>query len=365
MADRGNLTIPINLAFMAALLAVSHLATAMAPTQQQTARAEMTTTIEPVKELNDARPVMKLTAVAMPALPDDALSERPVAEKPVSNAKAPPIPNLAVAAKPNLPAPTPMTPRQASSTPPGPPLLRLDASGPNPFNLPSIVPMEKARLAPNRPRPRDDMLAALPVGDPVVSSSTRDRLDSMTLSPVKASALPQFLKPRTSDLQTADRLMDNAAQKPSLEFLWPSDRRVHSRIYSRLTECLGVEIGVIDRDGNVYVGTGGGRVFNAALHSPFMRLVDQPVDPRERQNIKRIRAGLQITAKDGTAVRVFRRANDIRLLAALNRAFGGLPTSGRVTAEYQIEAGALYLGKLKLNGRLHDGRIRLDHDSCI
>ncbi len=62
-------------------------------------------------------------------------------------------------------------------------------------------------------------------------------------------------------------------------------------IYSRLTECLGVEIGVIDRDGNVYVGTGGGRVFNAALHSPFMRLVDQPVDPRERQNIKRIRTG--------------------------------------------------------------------------
>ena len=209
------------------------------------------------------------------------------------------------------------------------------------------------------------MLAALPVSDPVVSSLTRDRLDSMTLSPVKASTQPQFLKPRTSDLQTADRLMDNAAQKPSLEFLWPSDRRVHSRIYSRLTECLGVEIGIINRDGKVYVGTGGGRVFNAALHSPFMRLVDQPVDPRERQNIKRIRAGLQITAKDGKAVRVFRRAHDIRVLAALNRAFGGLPTSGRITAEYQIEAGALYLGKLKLNGQLHDGRIRLDHNSCI
>ena len=365
MADRGNLTIPINLAFMAALLAVSHLATEMAPTQQQTARAEMTASIEPVEDLNDARLVMKLTAVAMPALPDDVLPARPVADQPASNAKAPPIPILAVAAKPNLPAPTPMMPRQASSTPAGPPLLRLDASGHNSFNLPSIVPMEKARLAPNLPRPRDDMLAALPVGDPVVSSSTRDRLDSIKLSPVMATALPQVLKPRTSDLQMADRLMDDAAQKLSLEFLWPSDRRVHSGIYSRLTECLGVEIGVIDRDGNVYVGTGGGRVFNAALHSPFMRLVDQPVDPRERQNIKRIRTGLQITAKNGTAVRVFRRENDIRLLAALNRAFGGLPTSGWVTAEYQIEAGALYLGKLKLNGRLHDGRIRLDRDSCV
>ena len=159
--------------------------------------------------------------------------------------------------------------------------------------------------------------------------------------------------------------MDDAAQKLSLEFLWPADRRGHSRIYSRLTECLGVETGVIDGDGTVYVGTGGGRVFNAALHSPLMRLVDQPVDPRERRNIERIRSGRQFTAKDGKAVRVFRRAHDIRLLAALSRAFGGLPTGGRITAEYQIEAGALHLGKLTLNGRRHDGRVRLDQDSCI
>ena len=209
------------------------------------------------------------------------------------------------------------------------------------------------------------MPAALPVGDPVVLSSAQDQLDPVTLRPAKTSGPPQFVKPRASDLQAADRLMDDAAQKLSLEFLWPADRRGHSRIYSRLTECLGVEIGIIDSNGKVYFGTGGGRVFNAALHSPFLRLVDQPVDPRERRLIKRIRTGRQITAKHGTAVRVFRRAHDIQLLAALNRTFGGLPTSGRVTAEYQIEAGALHLGKLTLNGRRHDGRVRLDHDSCI
>ena len=374
MADRRNLSIPINLAFLAGLMAASQLTTAMAPMEPYSARVEMAAanpvaspppTVEPIHDLSDGEPVMTLTAVAMPALPDVAVLEAPVADAPVQKAPAPPMPVSAVAAKPDPSLPTPMMPRQVGLTPSRAPPLRPDLSGTAPSNPPSIVPMEKARLAPNLPRPRDDMLAALPVGDPVVSSSTRDRLDSMTLSPVMATALPQVLKPRTSDLQMADRLMDDAAQKLSLEFLWPSDRRVHSGIYSRLTECLGVEIGVIDRDGNVYVGTGGGRVFNAALHSPFMRLVDQPVDPRERQNIKRIRTGLQITAKNGTAVRVFRRENDIRLLAALNRAFGGLPTSGWVTAEYQIEAGALYLGKLKLNGRLHDGRIRLDRDSCV
>jgi hypothetical protein len=30
-----------------------------------------------------------------------------------------------------------------------------------------------------------------------------------------------------------------------------------------------------------------------------------------------------------------------------------------------MEAGVLYLGKLTMNGRRHNGRVRLDHDSCI
>ena len=424
MADRRNLSIPINLAFLAGLLAASQLTTVMAPTQPQSARAEITAarsvalpppTVEPVEDLSDGGPVMTLTAVAMPALPDVAVPEAPVADSPVQKAPAPPMPVPAVAARPDPSLPTPMMSRQVNSAPPGAPPLRPDVSGPAPSNPPPIVPMEIAKraaldpasplspesrlvamaptpmplsqtgegaplrdagsdatpipslapLAPNRQRPWDAISAEPPVGNPAVSSSAQDRLDPVTPMPATASGLPQLVKPRASDLQAAGRLMDDAAQKLSLEFLWPADRRGHSRIYSRLTECLGVETGVIYGDGTVYVGTGGGRVFNAALHSPFMRLVDQPVDPRERRNIERIRTGRQITAKDGTAVRVFRRAHDIRLLAALSRAFGGLPMGGRVTAEYQIEAGALYLGKLTLNGQRHDGRVRLDHDSCI
>ena len=373
----------------------------------------MTATVKPVDNLSDGAPVVKLTAVAMPPLPNIRLPEMPVTDGSVENATAPPITVPAVTAKPNSPPPTPMIPQPASSTPPDQPLWRPDASGPNPSDPPSIVPMEtsslalnpvltlspKSRsvamvrtlmpfsqtdewapvsdvgsdatpipsltpLAPNRQRPWDAIPAEPSVGNPAVSSSAPDRLDSVTPKPATTAGLPQLVKPLASDLQAAGRLMDNAAQKLSLEFLWPADRRGHSRIYSRLTECLGVETGVIDGDGTVYVGTGGGRVFNAALQSPFMRVVDQPVDPRERRNIERIRTARQITAHDGTAVRVFRRAQDIRLLAALNRAFGGLPTSGRVTAEYQIEADALYLGKLTLNGRRHDGRVRLDHDRC-
>ena len=408
MADRSNLSIPINLAFLAGLMAASQLTTAMAPMQPYSARAEMTAanpvaspppTVEPVDDLSDGEPVMTLTAVAMPALPDVAVPEAPVADAPVQKVPAPPMPVSAVAAKPGPSLPTPMMPRQVGSTPSRAPPLRPDLSGPAPSNPPSIVPMEivkptaldpasplspesrsvamaptpmppsqtgdRALLAPNRQRLWDAIPAEPPVGNPAVSSSAPDRLDSVTPRPATTAGLPQLVNPLASDLQAAGRLMDNAAQKLSLEFLWPADRRGHSRIYSRLTECLGVETGVIDGDGTVYVGTGGGRVFNAALHSPFMRLVDQPVDPRERRNIERIRSGRQFTAKDGTAVRVFRRAHDIRLLAALSRAFGGLPTGGRITAEYQIEAGALHLGKLTLNGRRHDGLVRLDQDSCI
>ena len=424
MVDRRNLSILINLAFLAGLLFASQLTTVMAPMQPHSAKAEMMAansvaspppTVGPVDDLSGGGPVMTLTAVAMPALPDVAVPEAPVAGAPVQKAPAPPMPVSAVAAKPDPSPPTPMMPRQVDSTPPGARPLRPDVSGPAPSNPPSIVPMEivkpvaldlasplspearsvamaptpmplsqtgdgaplrnagseatpipsLAPLAPNRQRLRDAIPAEPPVGNPAVSSSAPDRLDSVTPRPATTAGLPQLVKPLASDLQAAGRLMDGAAQKLSLEFLWPADRRGHSRIYSRLTECLGVETGVIDGDGTVYVGTGGGRVFNAALHSPFMRLVDQPVDPRERRKIERITTGRRITAKDGTAVRIFRRAHDIRLLAALSRAFGGLPTGGRVTAEYQIEGGALHLGKLTLNGRRHDGRVRLDQDSCI
>ena len=41
MADRRNLSIPINLAFLAGLMAASQLTTAMAPMQPYSARAEM------------------------------------------------------------------------------------------------------------------------------------------------------------------------------------------------------------------------------------------------------------------------------------------------------------------------------------
>ena len=409
MADRRNLSIPINLAFLAGLMAASQLTTAMAPMEPYSARVEMAAanpvaspppTVEPIHDLSDGEPVMTLTAVAMPALPDVAVLEAPVADAPVQKAPAPPMPVSAVAAKPDPSLPTPMMPRQVGSTPSRAPPLRPDLSGTAPLNPPSIVPMEivkqtamaptpmplsqtgdgaplrnagseatpipsLAPLAPNRQRSWDAIPAEPPVGNPAVSSSAPDRLDSVTPRAATTVGLPQLVKPLASDLQAAGQLMDNAAQKLSLEFLWPADRRGHSRIYSRLTECLGVETGVIDGDGTVYVGTGGGRVFNAALHSPFMRLVDQPVDPRERRNIERIKSGRQFTAKDGTAVRVFRRAHDIRLLAALSRAFGGLPTGGQITAEYQIGTGALHLGKLTLNGRRHDGRVRLDQDSCI
>ena len=249
------------------------------------------------------------------------------------------------------------TPMPLSQTGDGAPLRN---AGSDATPIPSLAPM-----APNWLQSEDVMESAQPVDDPAMSLAANGRLGQVTSVPATISGQSQFVKPQASDLQAAGRLMDDTARKLSLEFLWPADRRSHSRIYSRLTGCLGVETGIIGRDRKLYLGTGGGRVFNAALQSPFMRVVDQPVDPRERRNIERIRTARQITAHHGKAVRVFRRAQDIRLLAALNRAFGGLPTSGRVMAEYQIEADALYLGKLTLNGRRHDGRVRLDQDSCI
>jgi len=187
---------------------------------------------------------------------------------------------------------------------------------------------------------------------------------AVSARPATAATKPQDIRPGAVDLQMAERLMDSQEQALSLEFLWPADRRSHSRIYATLTQCLCVETGVIDRNRRVHLGAGGGRSFNTALHSPFMRLVDQPVDPRENRIIERLRTGQHLDAGGGMAVRVFRRAHDMRLLASLNRAFGGLPSAGRVTAEYEMEGNSLYLVKLTLDGRPYDGRVRLGRDGC-
>jgi hypothetical protein len=70
VADRRNLSIPMNLAFLAGLLAASHLATATAPTQPQSATAEITAanspsspppTVEPVDDRSDGGLVMTLS----------------------------------------------------------------------------------------------------------------------------------------------------------------------------------------------------------------------------------------------------------------------------------------------------------------
>jgi hypothetical protein len=110
VADRHNLSIPMNLAFLAGLLAASHLATATAPTQPQSATAEITAanspsspppTVEPVDDRSDGGLVMTLATVAMPALPDVVLQDTPVAGAPLQKAPAIPMPVPEMVAKPD------------------------------------------------------------------------------------------------------------------------------------------------------------------------------------------------------------------------------------------------------------------------
>ena len=387
MGDRENLSIPVNLAFLAGLLVVSHLLTVVAPVRTVDAKlpdppsADMVLPApKPALDKPGPEATMTLAAVTMPKLPTVAMPEA-TAPKPVSDLARPtadtpdPTPDIMPApdssqARLERAAPKPIKPMSPAGRPEAaaPELVPIrQAAGVVPqgntgSGVPQIPPLEP--MTAERQQTPDVMpqrrLTRLPAPGP----QGDDGPVSTTAPPATPARPAEDMRPRASDFQAANLLMDDAARRLSLEFLWPSDRRSHARIYSRLTECLGVEAGVIDGTGNLLLGAAGGRGFNGALHSPFMRLVDQPVDPRELRIIESIRDGRRLT-HDGRPVRVFRRDHDVRLLAALNRAFGGLPTDGRVTAEYRMEAGSLYLGKLTLDGRRHAGRVRLDHDSCI
>ncbi|MEK9553758.1 MAG: hypothetical protein VW446_10890 [Alphaproteobacteria bacterium] len=251
----------------------------------------------------------------------------------------------------------PLTPSQHRRTDPAPPVLAAMSAAP--AKVPAAVSQAEIPAALSTDFGADQLSETMPALQPMTAGATTDMKVNVSDSAPDAPA------PQAADWQVADRLMETAAQRLSLEFLWPADRQSHARIYAHLTSCLGVETGIIDAANRVHMGSGGGRSFNAALHSPFMRIVERPVDPRERSDIERIRDRRQVGVDGGRAVRVFRRSHDMWLLAALNRAFGGLPPNGRVTAEYELDRGGLYLGKLTLDGRPHQGRISLDRDSCV
>ncbi len=385
MGDRENLSIPVNLAFLAGLLVVSHLLTVVAPVRTVDAKlpdppsADMVLPApKPALDKPGPEATMTLAAVTMPKLPTVAMPEA-TAPKPVSDLARPtadtpglapditPAPDSSQARLEHA-APKPIKPMSPVDRPEAPALVPIrQAAGIMPqgnagSGTPQVPPLEP--MTAERQQTPDVMpqrrLTRLPAPGP----QGDDGPVSTTAPPATPARPAEDMRPRASDFQAANLLMDDAARRLSLEFLWPSDRHSHAPIYSRLTECLGVEAGVIDGTGTLYLGAAGGRGFNGALHSPFMRLVDQPVDPRELRTIESIRNGRRLT-HDGRPVRVFRRDHDIRLLAALNRAFGGLPTDGRVTAEYRMEAGLLYLAELTLDDRHHAGRVRLDHDNCI
>ncbi len=408
MADRRDISIPVNLGFLAVLVAASALVAAP-PSDQTTDLATHATPSAPptlAVPLPEPTPVappsastpLRLAAVPMPPVPDMPEAE-PAGQQPDLDAlpapkQSKPVLSKATHASPEPASPDPIIPKPiiqqqvAQLTPMAPRQEDTVRQAPiQPDPLDPLTPLQHRRTDPAPPvlvamsaNAAKPSSAVSQAETPVVPSTSVGAVqisETMPdLQPMKAAAMtsrktnvsdsvPIAPAPQAADWQAADRLMGTAAQRLSLEFLWPADRQSHARIYAHLTTCLGVETGIIDAANRVHMGSGGGRLFNATLHSPFMRIVDRPVDPREGRDIDRIRARQQFGGNGGRAVRVFRRSHDMWLLAALNRAFGGLPANGRVTAEYELDGGNLYLGKLTLDGRPHKGRISLDRDRCV
>ena len=426
MVDRRNLTIPINLGFLAVLVALSALVTDTPPAQvaeKQTPASPADTMPHPSAQPVETRPVagqpiaerpftgqaVRLSALSMPPLPELPMVAAESSTTPVkdvqrqeSPARSSPEPEVATSPVMELVAPSVQLPSESvpptlTPTQSEPPLAQFTPLVPASVDLkpaaltlsvppitpkakplalrPELTPLGKVArpaasavssvdITPLRPIARTAPFHQRVAGSTPSSAMPIEVAAAVSARPEIVAAKPEDTRPRAVDLQVAERLMDSQGQQLSLEFLWPADRRSHPRIYTNLTQCLGVENGVIDTNRKVHLGAVGGRRFNAALHSPFMRLVDQPVDPRERRIIERLRNGQHVDAGGGMAVRVFRRAHDMRLLTALNRAFGGLPSAGRVTAEYEMDGSRLYLAKLTLDGRRYDGRVRLGRDGC-
>lgn len=170
------------------------------------------------------------------------------------------------------------------------------------------------------------------------------------------------VKPDAVDFARARQLINDPNAMPSLEFLWPSNKSSHHRIYHVLTKCLGMVVGQVNDVGHVILASGQGvTALNKSLHSPLLRSLEKPVTNDEARAV----ASLNGAPDRGNLVRIFRRDMDVRLLAGLQKLTKNMDyKTGPITAEYFLTNDGLYLDKVTHNGAALPGQIRLHKGQC-
>ena len=149
---------------------------------------------------------------------------------------------------------------------------------------------------------------------------------------------------------------------PSIEIAWPRSKSQRLRLFSLLTQCYGLQAGVVAADEAAYVlNPGNGKVSPLDLDrtSGFVRVVSGAPVPNEAAAFRRLRRSVA-NPSAATPVRTFPRRFDALLLGGLQVIAGNAYANGTaIRATYKIEDKRLLVSGISIDGSRRAGAIDL------
>ncbi len=218
------------------------------------------------------------------------------------------------------------------------PLVMTKVSLPSPPPLPSVTKIEK--VAKQKPS------AVKPAAKQAKRQKTKPE-------PTKPQQTIVDVSKNSAELADGGQLLQQveAGQGPGIEIAWPKSFAQRKRLFTTLTQCLGVQLGILVDD-SVYPIK---QKLNA--YSRLVRVVSGVMLPAESRLYQRSR-------RTGTPVRLFPRALDARLLAGL-RQLSPMPFQAiqSVRGLYVLKGQRLFIEDLQMDGRAVSGQVLLA-DGC-
>jgi len=158
------------------------------------------------------------------------------------------------------------------------------------------------------------------------------------------------------------RILEHGAG-PSIEIAWPSASQDRARLFEVFQSCLGMQVAVMDTQGNVFRDDGQpGKRWDIDLDR-FSGFVRQPMGDLTVAEAAIVRAAT--TRHRGingpTAIRIFPRNADALLLGGMRQIVGGgnYENIGTIHAVYRLNGNAVIVDSIIADGRAMPGNIPL------
>ncbi len=288
-------------------------------------------------------PAVEVTPIV--PLPDVAAAQNIVPLTPETPMKRPSPRTTVMPLRPGdeKPAPRPVVQPLRPEEPPEEPKVEpkiVQAPEPPPSSPPRAEPVKPAPVA-EKPKPAAPLI--------------------QTAAPSQAAPKPVDEKEVATEGRVLLRMFEQGAG-PSIQIRWPAQAGQRDRLYAVFTHCLGMQVGILDDQGHLYLGEGPRNqplALNTDKYSGFIRRPEGAIAAGEQEEITRIRQYHQ-AASAAPPARMFPRRVDAFLLGGLRHAVGDQYLKMKsIRAAYRLSGSRVVIESIVADGRAVDGAIDL------